>query len=328
MPVGPWDPTRLPPIQGDEEAVKSFTGSPPPVGRLMTARIAELWRDRAVFCSFPNEWLVGPRGVMPLGVMAVFMDAALGLAAIAGEGGLYSSTVTLELHALGRPAAGALETRSEGRPVGVDGAMAISSATMADGAGSVLVHGSARNILMPRPDMAFPDATAAPGTTVDPCDLPVQGEPIPLEVWAELGAAETLRRQMAGALPLSPIEELTGLRLASMADGKAVSSVPASVWLSNPAVVVQGGVFVLLMEAAAEAAVASVLDGPGDVRALDVRVNYLRPAPADGSDLEARAVVLHAGRTMAVVTADVVRADGKPAGTALATVEIAAPLAR
>jgi uncharacterized protein (TIGR00369 family) len=171
--------------------------------------------------------------------------------------------------------------------------------------------------------MAVPDRGAA-GTTVEPCDLPVQGEPIPLEVWAELGTAEALRRQMTGEAPRSPIEELTGLRLTAMGEGRATSCVPASVWLSNPAVVLQGGVFVLVVESAVEAAVASVLNRPADVRALDVRVNYLRPAPADGSDLEARATVVHAGRTMAVVTADVVRADGKSAGTALVTVQIAA----
>src|SRR5438128_1457751 len=114
LPVGPWDPSRLPPIEGDPRIIATFVGGPPPVGRMLRGRISEVWADRVVFSSLPSEWLVGPRGVVPLGVLAVFLDAALGLSSIGGDVSLYPSTVALEMHALRRPAAGPVATHSEG----------------------------------------------------------------------------------------------------------------------------------------------------------------------------------------------------------------------
>ena len=52
------------------------------------------------------------------------------------------------------------------------------------------------------------------------------------------------------------------------------------------------------------------------VAAMDLKVNYLRPAPADGRDLRAHGRVRHVGRTIAVAESEVTNADGKTAALA------------
>ena len=47
------------------------------------------------------------------------------------------------------------------------------------------------------------------------------------------------------------------------------------------------------------------------VAAMDLKVNYLRPAPTDGRDLHAHGRVRHVGRTIAVAESEVTNADGK-----------------
>ncbi|MGH2728443.1 MAG: PaaI family thioesterase, partial [Actinomycetota bacterium] len=47
-----------------------------------------------------------------------------------------------------------------------------------------------------------------------------------------------------------------------------------------------------------------------------VKVNFLRPALPDGTELVAHGSVLHRGRTLAVGLADVVNAEGRKVATA------------
>jgi acyl-coenzyme A thioesterase PaaI-like protein len=60
---------------------------------------------------------------------------------------------------------------------------------------------------------------------------------------------------------------------------------------------------------------------------MDLKVNYLRPAPADGRDLRAHGRVRHVGRTIAVAESEVTNADGKTAAlaTGSAMIRIASP---
>jgi uncharacterized protein (TIGR00369 family) len=50
---------------------------------------------------------------------------------------------------------------------------------------------------------------------------------------------------------------------------------------------------------------------------VDIKVNFLRPVAGDGSRLEARAKVVHRGRSLTVGTVEILGADGRP--VALAT---------
>jgi uncharacterized protein (TIGR00369 family) len=60
-------------------------------------------------------------------------------------------------------------------------------------------------------------------------------------------------------------------------------------------------------------AAAETMAAPGvAIAGLDLKANFLRPLQPDGSELTARAEVVHSGRTIAITRAEVVNADGKP----------------
>ena len=73
----------------------------------------------------------------------------------------------------------------------------------------------------------------------------------------------------------------------------------------------------MLAEFAMGAAAFSTAPADTAVATLDFKVNYLRPVFPDGKDLTARARVVHRGRTLVIVAAELTNAEGK--AVALAT---------
>jgi uncharacterized protein (TIGR00369 family) len=146
----------------------------------------------------------------------------------------------------------------------------------------------------------------------DPFERPAPEATIPQEVWSELSGAEILRRQLAGELPAPPLHHLTGLRLTEVGEGRAAFTLPATEWLATPARRLQGGVIAMQADFAMLAAV-ETMAGPGvAIAGLDLKANFLRPVLPDGTDLTARAEVVHSGRTIAITRASVTNAEGKP----------------
>jgi uncharacterized protein (TIGR00369 family) len=94
---------------------------------------------------------------------------------------------------------------------------------------------------------------------------------------------------------------------------------PATEWLNSPAGLLQGGAISMLADAAMLSAVLATAGAGTAIAGLDLKVNFLRPAPADGHDLTARATVEHPGRTLAISAARVENADGKPVALATGT---------
>jgi len=91
---------------------------------------------------------------------------------------------------------------------------------------------------------------------------------------------------------------------------------PAHPWLCNPDGRVYGGTTASFAHDAMSAAVASTLPKATSYATLDLTVNFVRPIPADGSYLHARARIVHRGRTFAVAAAEVVNSDDKTVATA------------
>ena len=92
---------------------------------------------------------------------------------------------------------------------------------------------------------------------------------------------------------------------------------PASGWHLNALGVIYGGSLALLADAAITVATATIVPPATAFSPLDLKINYLRPAfPTDG-ELVARARLVHRGRTIAVVTCEIVNAAGK--GVAIAS---------
>jgi uncharacterized protein (TIGR00369 family) len=182
----------------------------------------------------------------------------------------------------------------------------------------LVAHGTSRlSVFPPLPDP--PEPPTRPPVfeprdygSPDPFERPPPASVIPQEVWSELAGAEVLRRQLAGELPAPPLHHLTGLRLTEVGEGSATFTLPATEWLASPARRLQGGVIAMQADFAMLAA-AETMAGPGvAIAGLDLKANFLRPVAPDGTDLTARAEVVHSGRTIAITRAEVANAEGKP----------------
>jgi uncharacterized protein (TIGR00369 family) len=72
----------------------------------------------------------------------------------------------------------------------------------------------------------------------------------------------------------------------------------------------------LLAEAGLSGAIQTTLPAGTALAPVDLKVNYLRPLAADGRRALARGRVVHSGRRIAVASAEVLDADGKPVAVA------------
>ena len=128
---------------------------------------------------------------------------------------------------------------------------------------------------------------------------------------------EIIRAQIRGELPLPPMHHLLGIVPTEATLGAASCAMPLSGWLATPFGWRQGGFIVLLADLALALATQTTLSKGEGMASVDIKVNFLRPVAGDGSTLEARAKVVHRGRSLTVGTAEVLGADGRP--VALAT---------
>jgi uncharacterized protein (TIGR00369 family) len=147
----------------------------------------------------------------------------------------------------------------------------------------------------------------------------VAGEAVPQEVWDDMTGLEVMRALTAGDLPAPPVTHLTGLRPVEFAQSSATFVLPATGWLSSPSGYVEGGVIALLCDTVLATAVQTTVGRRTAYAPLDLKVNFLRPVIPDGRDLVGRATIVHRGRTLAVASAEVHNADGKPVAVATGT---------
>jgi uncharacterized protein (TIGR00369 family) len=120
-----------------------------------------------------------------------------------------------------------------------------------------------------------------------------------------MAGLEILQSVCSGALPRPPVDRLFGVRLADVAEARAVFEVPAHGWLANEFGTVYGGMIAFLAMSACSAAVQSVAAVGATYTALDVKVNFLRPVPTDGADIGATGGIVHLGRHLVVSNSEV-----------------------
>jgi uncharacterized protein (TIGR00369 family) len=266
-----------------------------------------------------SGWLASSTGVISGGALAIVADIAFGCSI---ETRLPAATTytTAELSmSFLRPARPGTALAAHGQAIHVGRSVALSEVFVLDRDSERLIaHGTSRlSVFPPVPDP--PEPPERPSTfeprdygSPDPFERPAPGATIPQRVWSELSGAEILRRQLAGELPAPPLHHLTGLRLTEVGDGTATFALPATEWLASPARRLQGGVIAMQADFAMLAA-AETQAAPGvAIAGLDLKANFLRPVAPDGADLEARAEVIHSGRTIAITRAEVTNAEGKP----------------
>jgi uncharacterized protein (TIGR00369 family) len=296
----------------------------PPLTHLTGAR-PTAFGDGTAEAEMPaSEWLLSPAGLIMGGTLAILADVVLGCAV---ETRLPAATpytsAELSLTFVGPARPGATLT-AHGQSIHVGRSVGLSEAFVLDSREDLVAHGTSRLAILPplkgtpgHVDEAPPIQESAE-TQPDPYLRPAPSDGVlGQEIWGELPGREVLRRQIMGELPPPPIHRLTGIAIADAGEGEATMRMPASQWLTSPTGLLQGGAISMLADAAMMSAVLTTAEAGTPIAGLDLKVNFLRPAPADGRDLIALAEVAHSGRTLAVARSRIENADGKP--VALAT---------
>jgi uncharacterized protein (TIGR00369 family) len=296
-------------LSGFEQLHSGLSGhrARPPLGHLTGLRLAEV-STAAVAVEMPlSGWLRGPSGGISLGALAMPADIALGGAVSTTlPPATVMATSELSLRLLAPPETGGA-TVARSRLVHAHGSVGLSEATVTDGHGRLLAHGTSL-CFIPPPFSPAPEPPAA----LAPFEPPVHDTPDPWD------------RAPEDEVPGAPVGHLTGLRVVAAAGGGASVALPTSAWLSVQRGVVNGGVIALLADTAMAVAVESAMAPGTAVRVVDLKVNYLRPLAADGREATARAVVAHAGRRRAIADVEVTDADGKGVARATGTAMLGA----
>jgi uncharacterized protein (TIGR00369 family) len=298
-----------------------------PMGYLTELTMTKGSRGHSTFSMPASPWFANSSGLISGGVLALIGDAALGsvIHSDVGPGqGMTTAELSMSFLRPVVPKAGTAITGS-GQLIHRGRSLGISEAFLLDDDDQLISHGTTRCTVFPPVD-PLPDQPGEhpaidqepPGSDpTDPLRREVEGEVLKQEEFQRRSGLDLLRAVIAGELPRPPIYHLTGLRVVEAEEGAAVAVLPCSKWLSTSAGTIQGGFTAMLAESAMTSAAFSTAPADTAVATLDFKVNYLRPVFPDGSEMTARARILHRGRTLVVAAAELTNAEGKK--VALAT---------
>ena len=320
---GQYADPRLLGLSGIEQLRAVFARRRPPLGHLTGLRIVEVGVGSAAFEMPLSRWLCAPQGAISIGPLTIAADAALGCAVqttLPPATPFTTSELSLRVLAPAHPEGWLI---ARGRLVHARRTVALSEATLTDGSGRLIAHGSSLCFvgasLSPAPDPPGAIELDPPPVydTPDPYERTPQGEILEQEIWDRMSGLEVLRSIAAGELPPPPLGRLTGLRAISADPGAVTYSMPATEWLcAPPPGRLQGGAVAMLAETALSSAIETTLPPGTSLAPVDLKVNYLRPAVSDGRDLVATGTVVHSGRRIAIANAEVRNADGKAVAVA------------
>jgi uncharacterized protein (TIGR00369 family) len=292
----------------------------PPVARLTGRRIIDASFGSATYTLPATDWMLGAKGVVHSGVLALLADGALFAAVVSAlPARVACTTAELSMTFFGSPPSAGGDLTARGRVLHIDNATALAEVHVHDRRDRLVAHGTSRcsvfapfdesiQLLAPRefaaadsnPSTPDPHLRVPPALSGDRLDQPRDG-------------LELLRAELRGELPPPPIDQLTGMRLVGAEHGRVGFTLPASPWLRNEWGTVYGGVLSLLAKSAAAAAVQSTADRGTGFTALDIKANFLRAVPADGRELQATGTVLHRGKRLAIATAEVLHGEDRVA---------------
>ena len=305
------------------EQLRAFLGGrapAPSVARLMGRRIVDASVGSATYALPATDWLLGPKGVVHSGVLALLADGALFAAVVSAlPARVLCTTAELSMTFLGSPATAGGDLTAHGRVLYVDETTALAEVQVRDARDRVVAHGTSRCAVFAPIDDSIellpPGEPAAADSEPDTPDPHLRRPPAPRrrQLHEAGDGLAPLLAELRGDLPAPPIDQLTGIRLVGAEQGRVAFAMPAGPWLRNEFGNVYGGALTLLAKSAAAAAVQSTAGHGTGYTALDIKINFLRAVPADGRELRATGSVLHRGKRLAIATADVMHGDDRVA---------------
>ena len=309
----------------------------PPMGRLTGLTFDGADAGTAAFSLPISRWFEWSHGTVLGGIIALAADAALGCALQSLQPPHTQYTTAEMSMTYLRPARVGSVITAKGRAIHSGRTMGMSAGQVMDADGRLVAYTTSRMRIFREPAAGAPSrgGTAPPPAPSkepaaveegpDPYLRPVSGEGIDESEFLKRSGVEILHAQIRGELPLPPLHHLLGIVPIEATLGAASCSMPVTGWLATPFGWPQGGFIVLLADLALALATQTTLAQGEGMASVDIKMNFLRPVAADGSRLEARAKVVHRGRTLTVGTAEVLGADGRPVALATGSAALLGP---
>lgn len=308
------------------DIVRSFQdGSvpPPPVTRLTGLRPTEIGPGISTFAMPASPWWQTGAGVFPAGVFAFVADGPLGssvLTALPPGRWITTSQLNMDFLRTATIRSGSIIGRS--RVVHLTKTLALSDVVLEDSTGRMLAHGTARSFLVTLDPSMLPDPALRDGADVtpDPYLRPVEGEVLPQDYWNEQSGAQIIEDWLLRRESHPPVMRLLGMTPVSAVPGEVVARLRNSAWTRNSFGTTYGGALAAGADLTMSLGVLSTLPAATAFAPLDLKVNFLRPVlPGDG-DVTMRASITHRGRSITMVTCELLNEAGRRVALASASV--------
>jgi len=306
----------------------------PPIHHWSGRKLTALQHGEASIAMPASGWFCGPKGRLHSGIFAFLLDMAHLYAVVstlpAGGG---CTTAELSVTALGEPPPSGAEITARSRVIYSDERNALAEGLVTGQTGQPLAHSTSRYFLfapgtaVARPDGGSPPDLRLPATGAMLREPVPQIAPVGAALLQRLSGLEILAAQLKGEIPAAPVDRYAGIRLMEAEDGRVVFSLPVHPGLLQELGTVFGGVIALLAQSASGAAVQSIAPAGTGFTALDLKVNFLRPARTAGEELIATGAITHRGRRLSIANA-VVTCQGRRIAIATGTTGLTPPQSR
>jgi uncharacterized protein (TIGR00369 family) len=312
-------------------AIHAGRSPQPPIHHWSGRRLVALQHGEASIAMPASGWFCGPKGRLHSGIFAFLLDMAHLYAVVstlpAGGG---CTTAELSVTVLGEPPPSGAEITARSRVIYADERNALAEGLVTGQGGRPVAHSTSRYFLfapgavVPRPDGGTPPITPQPGTDARLRAPVPQIAPVGAALLQRLSGLEILTAQLNGEIPAAPVDRYAGIRLIEAEDGRVVFSLPVHLGLLQELGTVFGGVIALLANSATGAAVQAIAPAGTGFAALDLKVNFLRPARPEGEELIATGAITHRGRKLSIANA-VVTYRGRRIAVATGTTALTPP---
>lgn len=303
----------------------------PPIHHWSGRKLTALQHGEATIAMPASGWFCGPKGRLHSGIFAFLLDMAHLYSVVstlpAGGG---CTTAELSVTVLGEPPPSGAEITARSHVIYSDERNALAEGLVTGPEGRLLAHSTSRYFLFapgavaPRPASGSPSQMRPPGTGAMLGEPVPQIAPVDAALLQRLSGLEILAAQLKGEIPAAPVDRYAGIRLIEVEDGQVVFSLPVHPGLLQELGTVFGGVIALLAKSASGAAVQTIAPAGTRFTALDLKMNFLRPARIEGEELIATGAITHRGRRLSIANA-VVTYRGRRVAIATGTTALTPP---
>jgi uncharacterized protein (TIGR00369 family) len=302
----------------------------PPIHSWSGRKLVALHHGEASISMPASGWFCGPKGRLHSGIFAFLLDMTHLYAVMSTlPADAACTTAELSVTVLGEPPASGAEITGRSRVIYSDKRTALAEGIVVDQRGHAVAHSTSRYFLFPSSTVTRPRSGTgplrqrrSPGTGAMLREPAPQIPAIGPGLLQRLSGLEILAAQINGEIPAAPIGRYAGIQPVEADEGRAVFSLPVHPDLVQELGTVFGGVIALLAKSASGAAVQTIAPAGTGFTALDIKVNFLRPARAEGDELIATGVVTHRGRRLSIADT-VVTYQGRRIAVATGTTALA-----